>query len=351
VGETHPPLRVCSYEDRAEAMDSLILMGESLCAVDRDVSLHLTVPDPPAAVRAWAQRSPQVILSTTRPAGVTGWDVKPWLLLQELNEGRQEALWLDDDMIVTRALSSLVRQFPPDSLILAQEWLRAEAIPVSQFWGMPAGRTILVVNNCFVRATQAHRPFLERYLQMACDPRYRAAQALPFERRPIHLLHDGWLLIALLQSQEFSRVDFACLRLGRHIAQCAGLSGYRPHDRLLDLFRGLPPLIHGLGRKPWEAVKSHGRSQRFLLDLATDLSPYVLAARRVARGLDMHRDWLGARTAAGAMLRGLTAGNPGMAGLPLAGIHALYMKISQMMGRDSTRSSSAKHDDWSRLPG
>jgi site-specific DNA recombinase len=29
----------CSYEDRPEAMDSLILMGESLCAVDRDVSL------------------------------------------------------------------------------------------------------------------------------------------------------------------------------------------------------------------------------------------------------------------------------------------------------------------------
>jgi hypothetical protein len=330
VGGTHPPLRVCAYEDRAAAMDSLILMGESLCAVDRDVSLHLTVPETPDSVRAWAQRRPEVVVSTTQPAGVTGWDVKPWLLLQELNEGRQEALWLDDDVIVTSALSSLVRQFPPDSLIVAEEWVQTEPIPVSHYWGMPLGRAIPMINNCFIRATQAHRPLLERYLKMVRDPRYRAAQALPFERRPLHLLHDGWLLIALLQSEEFSRVDFACLRRGRHIAQCAGSSGYRPHDRLLDLFRGLPPLIHGLGRKPWEPVKSGGSSERFLVDLATDVSPYVLAGRRVARSLNMHKEWLEARTSLGAILRGLTGGHPGMAGLPLAIPHATFMKVAQI---------------------
>jgi hypothetical protein len=311
-------------------MDSLILMGESLCAADKDVSLHLTVPDAPDSVRAWAGRRPEVILSTTRPEGVTGWDVKPWLLLQELKDGRPEALWLDDDMVVTRPISSLVRQFPPDSLILAEEWVQAEAIPACQYWGMPAGRTIPVVNNCFIRATQAHRPFLERYLEMAHDPRYRAAQALPYERRPHHLLHDGWLLIALLQSEEFSRVEFVCLRRDRHIAQCAGSSGYRPHDRLLDLFRGLPQLIHGLGRKPWESGREGSRIHRFLLDLATDVSPYVLAARKVARDMDIAPEWLEPRTRLGAVLRGLTAGHPGMAGLPLASIHALNVKLTRM---------------------
>ena len=311
-------------------MDSLILMGESLCAVDRDVSLHLTVPEAPGSVRALAERRPEVVLSTTRPEGVTGWDVKPWLLLQELSEGRREALWLDDDMIVTRSLSSLVQQFPPDSLIVSEEWLPSQAMPASQFWGMPAGRAIPMINACFVRATQTHRRLLERYLAMACDPRYRAAQALPYERRPIPARHDGWLLIALLQSEEFSQVPLDCIRLGRHIAQCAGSSGYQPHHRLLDLFRGLPPLIHGLGRKPWEPVKSRGRSQRFLLDLATDVSPYVLAARRVARSLDMRLEWLEARTSVGAVLRGLTAGHPGMAGLPLAIPHAAFMKIGRI---------------------
>jgi hypothetical protein len=201
-----------------------------------------------------------------------------------------------------------------------------------------------MINACFVRATQAHRPLLQRYLEMACDPRYRAAQALPFERRPLHLLHDGWLLIALLQSQEFSRVALDCLRRDRHIAQCAGSSGYRPQDRLLDLFRGLPALIHGLGRKPWEAEKSQGRSRRFLLDLATDVSPYVLAARKVARGLGMHRGWLEARTAPGAMLRGLAAGHPGMAGLPLASIHALHVNMSRM-----TRSNERKNAQFWRI--
>jgi hypothetical protein len=330
VDDTHPPLRVCSYEDRAEAMDSLILMGESLCAVDSDVSLHLTVPKAPDSVRGWARRRPEVILSTTEPEGVTGWDVKPWLLLQELSQGRPEAVWLDDDVIVTRPLSSLLKQFPPDSLIVAEEWVKTEPIPVSQHWGMTVGRTIPMINACFIRATQAHRPLLERYLEMVRDPRYRAAQVLPFESRPLHFLHDGWILIALLQSQEFSHVDFACLRRDRHIAQCAGSSGYRPHARLLDLFRGLPPLIHGLGRKPWEPRKGRGSKERFLIDLATDLSPYVLAGRRVARSLDMHKDWLEARTSLGALLRGLTVGHPGMAGLPLAIPHAIFTKLSQL---------------------
>jgi hypothetical protein len=50
------PLRICSHEDRPEAMDSLILMGESLCRANVDVSPHLTVPEAPDSVRAWARR-------------------------------------------------------------------------------------------------------------------------------------------------------------------------------------------------------------------------------------------------------------------------------------------------------
>jgi hypothetical protein len=328
----HPLLRVCAYEDRAVAMDSLILMGESLCAADRGVSLHLTVPDAPAAVRAWAKRRPAVILSTNRPKGVTGWDVKPWLMLQQLDEGNPQVLWLDDDIIVTRPISTIIREFPPDSLIFAEEWVPTEFLHVSHHWGMPSVRPVRLFNNCLIRATQAHRPLLERWLQMTRDPKYREAQALPYERRPRHLLHDGWLLIALLEG-EFAHLPFDYVRRGPHIAQCAGSSAYRPFDRLLDLSRGLPPMIHGLGRKPWDPTLEQSRVQRFLLDLATDVSPYVLAARRVAKGVNVSPEWLASRTRLGAMLRGLTAGHPGLTGLPLASIHALHMSISRKMGR------------------
>src|ERR1700722_15209041 len=118
-------------------MDALILMGESLLGVDGGVSLHLTVPGAPASVRAWAERRPEVTLSTERPLGVSGWDVKPVLLLQELSQDRPEALWLDTDMIVTRPVSQLVRQFPEDHLIVAEEWVKMGVIPVTHFWGMP----------------------------------------------------------------------------------------------------------------------------------------------------------------------------------------------------------------------
>jgi len=312
-------------------MDSLILMGESLCRVDAHVSLHLTVPDAPPAVRAWAERRPEVVLRTKRPERVSGWNIKPWLLLQELNAGSPQALWLDDDIIVTRPVSALLDEFPRESLIVAEEWTSsASAVPVSHFWNLPSARPIPVFNNCFIRVTPAHRTLLERWHQMLHDPRYRDAQALPFELRPVPLCHDGWPLIALLESAEFSQVPYDWIRRGRHIAQCAGSSGYQPHHRVLDLFRGLPPLIHGLGRKPWESPPDPSRLQHFLLDLATDVSPYTLAGRRVAKDLGMNPPWLEVRTLTGAMLRGMTNGHPGMAGLPLAILHAFHRKIGQV---------------------
>ena len=324
------PLRICAYEDRAEAMDSLILMAESLCAVDRDISLHLTVPDAPEKVRAWARRWPEVVLSTERPKGVTGWDVKPWLLLKHLDEGVPSVLWLDDDIIVTRPVSKIVREFPPDALIFAEEWGHW-TVPVSHLWDMPPARPVPLFNNCFIHVTPSHRRLMERWLEMTRDPRYREAQALPYAQRPQQAKHDGWLLIALLESEEFGQMPYECIRSGRHIAQCAGSSSYKPENRLLDLFRGLPPLIHGLGRKPWEVRREQG-IQRFLLDFATDVSPYVLAARKVARTMNMSLDWLEPRTQLGALSRGLTGGHPGMTGLPLASVHAVHIGIQRAMG-------------------
>jgi hypothetical protein len=324
------PLRVCSYEDRPEAMDSLIFMAESLCRAEGKsggVSLHLTVPDAPPSVRAWAERRPEVVLSTTRPGGVSGWDVKAWLLLKELNSGSHEALWLDADMIVTRPVSPLLKEFPADWLIVAEEWDKVGAAGVAHLWEVPPVRPVAPVNSCFVRATEAQRPLLERWLQATRDPGYRKAQALPFEKRPWRVSSDQVLLTALLGSEEFSRTPFDRIRMGRHIAQCAGSSGYAPADRVLDLFRGLPPLIHCIGRKPWISTSDLHGIQRYMLDFATDVSPYVLAAQRVAGDLGIEPAWLETRTAPGAALRGLTHRHPSIAGLPLAILHAIHTAV------------------------
>ena len=329
----HPALRVCAFEDRAVAMDSLLFMAESLCAADRNISLHLTVPDAPDYIHAWARSRPEVTISTERPEGVSGWDVKPWLLLQQLNEGLPEAVWIDDDMIVTGSIAKMLQQFPSDTLVVSAEW-GDWPVQACQFWGLPPGRPIQLFNACFIRATAAHRPLLERYLELARDPRNQEFQKLPYEQRPKPASGDSWLLVALLESEEFAQLPFACIRRGRHIAQCAGSSGYRPLHRVLDLFRGLPPLIHGLGRKPWDVPQETGRVQRFLLDLATDVSPYTLAARKVAKKVGRFPGWLRPRTRIGAACRALTANHPGMAGLPLSCLHALHLSIGRMMRRE-----------------
>src|ERR1700684_1340592 len=115
-------------------MDSLILMGESLCRADPEVSLHVTVPEAPDSVRAWAERRREVVLSTTRPEGVSGWDVKAWLLLQELNAGNREALWLESDIIFPSPLSPLLNEAPADLLIVAEEWDGVSAAAVAHLW-------------------------------------------------------------------------------------------------------------------------------------------------------------------------------------------------------------------------
>jgi len=334
------PLLVCSYEDRPEALDGLVFMAESLFRTDPAVCLHLTVPDAPPAVRAWAQRRPEVALSTKRPDGVTGWDIKPWLLLDELSAGNREVLWLDADMIVTRPISSMLAAFRPESLIVAEEWFLPGPMRLSELWGLPTARAVVPVNSCFVRATQFHRSLLERWLQMTLEASYREAQMVPMERRPFHLASDQALLTALLGSREFGGVSLDYIRIGRHIAQCAGSSGYRPLDRILDLFRGLPPLIHCIGRKPWESRNSAGGMRGLLADVATDVHPYVLAARRMAKDLNVQREWLDAQTFLGAMLRRLAFGHPGMAGLPLAIPHALLTQIKLFCERQRGRSRS-----------
>jgi hypothetical protein len=272
---------------------------------------------------------------------VKGWDVKPWLLLEELNAGAEEALWLDDDMIVTRPISRLLAEFPRDCLIVAEEWDRSSDVHASQFWGMRSMRPGPLLNACVVRAAQVHRALLERWLQLLDDPRYREAQSVPWERRPLHLASDGWVLTALLESEQFGHVPFDRMRMGPHIAQCAGSSGYRPLDRLLDLFRGLPPLIHGIGRKPWERISEKGRAYEFLTDLASDVSPYVLASRRVARDLDMSPSWLEARTVPGAALRLLSGFHPALAGLPMATLHAIHVRIGQAIGHARSQAPAA----------
>jgi hypothetical protein len=325
-------LRVCSYEDRAIGMDSLILMGESLCSVDQAVSLHLTVPDAPASVREWAASRPEVELSTERLPELSGWNIKPSLLLKELDAGWEEALWLDSDMIVSQPISKVVRRYPREALILAEEWTDAAPLAIAAGWGLKSKRPISVVNNCFVRVTQAHRQMMERWLAMLHDPRYRAAQAMPYDERPKHFLHDGWPLIALLESEEFAGVEYDFIRRNGEIAQCAGSSGYRPTHRILDVFRGLPALIHGLGRKPWEEPPAGSGAQRMLFDLATDVSPYVLASRKVAKKVGLNPAWVEARTLPGKVLRGVTNGHPGMAGLPLAILHSVEMRVRKLRG-------------------
>lgn len=79
-------------------------------------------------------------------------------------------------------------------------------------WALPHGRVLpTTVDTGLVGITSAHTPLLEERRSMQQDHRHPASQALPAERRPLHLLRDQEVLLAPQGSRGFAPVSIVAL--------------------------------------------------------------------------------------------------------------------------------------------
>ena len=99
------------------------------------------------------------------------------------------------------------------------------------------------------------------------------------------------MLQALLGSVAFADVPIRFLIRGRDVAQCFCGYGYTVKERLRYFYRGLPPIIHAQGIKPWyrENVNAVWR----------EVSPYTAAARKYAAKMAEDTSWMEVRTRVG----------------------------------------------------
>lgn len=121
-----------------------------------------------------------------------------------------------------------------------------------------------------MQVTSAHYDFLNTWIEYLENDSYRKYQQLPMSERPKHAICEDSVLTALLASEVFGDLPVVFLKNGIDIAQCLSPGSYTTLDRLLTLVRGLPPLVHAMGKKPWEA------KSKSYYDL---LSPYTCVAR------------------------------------------------------------------------
>ena len=243
------------------------------------------------------------------------YDVKPHVLLSLLDEGHEEVLWLDSDILICRDFRPLFADLPRGVLVVTEEALcSTHQDPGSlrtRLWKLPVGRTLpFTANSSVMRVTPAHRNLLIRWRSLLDDGRYRDAQAHTGTRPP-HLLGDQDVLTAVLASSDFAHVPLRYLRRGQDILQFFGSYGYTARERLQNFRGGMPPFVHSQGNKPWwpapdEATPSwYGRFNSVYLDL----SPYTLLAAKYRDELT-DPTWMRSRTRAGTVLRTLGCSYP-----------------------------------------
>jgi hypothetical protein len=310
---------VCCYEDRVAELLGVKLLVRSALRNVPDVAIQLCVPDAPPEFQRWAARQPRVELDQTRDETLNGWSAKPVMLLRALDAGHREAVWLDSDLIVAGDFSHLL---PDDESVVATEELCRDplyaAVLRAKGWKLPAGRRLPhLLNSALVRARASHRELLVEWARLMRTPEYQAAQRRPFAERPIHLISDQDVLTGLLCAARFADVPVRVLRRGREIIHDPE-AGYHPFDRLANLVREAPTLVHAQSGRPWRYARPpspFAEWSRYVNYLHVETSPYGHYARQLRDELDEDTAFFEVRSLYAKACWALSRGNPHLPGL------------------------------------
>lgn len=318
------PLVCCIAEDRVSCEPALRILVASLAEHCPGTRAHLFCPNASPDFVQWLARFPDAMLADTPLDGVwTKYDIKPLALRTMLRNGFDNILWIDSDILIAADFRPLFAGLSADTIAVTEEALcSGYADPDglrARLWGMTVGRSLpFTANTGVIRVTSRHIGLLEKWQALLESPDYRAAQALPWTERGLHMMGDQEVLTALLASAEFAHFPIRFLARGDDIIQFFGTSGYTVAERLAHLRHGMPPFVHSQGFRPWWPRDAAGKSvrKRFLA-VYNDLSPYTALARHYAGEL-ADPAWLAPQSRVAAAMRRLVGDSAPLGGLPLA---------------------------------
>jgi hypothetical protein len=315
-----------TYEDRPACLVGLKILVKSLAKHLPEARIRIWCPvDEPAFADffGWLESQENVLPSPGRSLPGTGWNVKPSVLLYELDHGAEEAIWIDADIILGDDPRSLL-QADRRTLIATEgmRWDETEHGTAKRTvaLGLEVGRNIPgIVSSSIVRVTQEHRGLVAEWERVLASTDYLHWQERPFWERPAHAAGDQDVLMGLLGAQEYSWVPLKYIASGRGIAHCFFSVGYTTMERISNSFRGVPAFVHAPSpAKPWNDAPP----------LSVEISPYPWVAARYRNDIQEPMEWTRPRSTAGRLLHALFLGEPNLRGVPLSVIREgkLYLE-------------------------
>jgi hypothetical protein len=313
---------LCVYENRSVNEPAIRLLVASLYAHMPKARLRLRFNPKSDDFAQWIAAYPGVDFAPALLPASAGWNVKPTVLLEALEQGESRVVWLDADILIAGDPSALLDAASPELLTVTEEalWGRPSDVDAmrTRAWRLPVGRTLpFTLNSAVLSVTPHHIPLLRRWIELLETPDYRIAQATDWRSRPQHLMGDQDVLTALLGSVDYGDIPLRILRRGVDILQLFGPLGFTLAERRRVCREGLPPFLHAQGQRPWiDAPPPAGLLDR-LTQAYYDVSPYLLLAKTHGVTGD-DRDWTRARTMLGRFLRLIGRGSIPLTGAPLA---------------------------------
>jgi hypothetical protein len=317
---------VCIAEDRSFCEISVKLLLLSLAKHCANAPIHLFFPAADRDFICWIRRYRNVTLYREKIPGSSSFNVKPQALLSLMDNGYDDIVWIDSDIIVVDDISDAFQGLDYSTFVVAEEALWSARDDRNglraRLWGFEVGRILpFALNSCVIRATASHRGLLERWQELLQSEQYREVQRLGWQSRPVHMLSDQDVLSALLAGAEYSVVPIKILERGKDIVQYFGPHGYTVAERLANLAGYGPKFVHSQGTKPWahkwERV-SLFQANRYFKEIYLDLSPYTIAAAGYRLEFSDDTSWLRAHFVLSRIMRLFGAWSPPLVGLPLA---------------------------------
>jgi lipopolysaccharide biosynthesis glycosyltransferase len=328
---------VCVAEDREACEPCLRLLLMSLSLHCPEVPISLFYPIASEGFRRWVSTYPQIRLQEDRLKDGCGWNIKPLAIMQLLDAGFDEVIWIDSDVLVTRDIRPLFHALD-EAVFVATEHTNApdrhDGTGLrAQLWQLSVGRVLpAALNSGVLRATGRHYRLMERWWELLQSDAYQNCQQKEWQKRPIHMAGDQDVLTALLTSTEFAQIPLRTLRRGKHIVQFDGVWGYTTVERARNLLGDGPTFTHSIGAKPWVArwkPEQPNRIGEYLKMVYLDVSPYTLSSVKFSHDLGCDTNWMRAHYKLSSILRLLAMQHPALTGLPMA----IFADVARLIKR------------------
>jgi hypothetical protein len=303
------------------------------------MTISLFYPVAKEAFLRWLSAYPQVQLQADRLKNGYGWNIKPQAIMQLLDAGFDEVIWIDSDVVVTRDIRPLFHALDEAVFVATEQMLAPDrkeddgAGLRAQLWTFSVGRVLrTAINSGVLRATRRHYGLMKRWWELLQSDVYQSCQQKEWQKRPIHMAGDQEVLIALLTSTEFAHIPLRTLRRGKHIIQFDGVWGYTTAERTRNLLGDGPTFIHSIGAKPWVTPWKPERANHlgeYLKMVYLDVSPYTLCSAKFKEDLGCDTNWMCAHYKLSSILRLLAMQHPALSGLPMA----VFADIARLIKR------------------